>query len=161
MIHFGHPEKIVDPKRPPNNGTIVIFRVPNNVTDDMILAEFSRFGAIRDIRTWETQKFVEFWDLRSSKAAIQETNCKKLFNGNVSVQLSRPAGFRKNLYIENRMPTVARVNKKTKGAVKLEIRKANSHVSPVDQNKTISRVSRSKNAQIVLNIIQNRTDISA
>jgi hypothetical protein len=59
------------------------------------------------------------------------------------------------------MPTVARVNKKTKDAVKLEIRKADSPVSPANRNETVSRVSKSKNTQFVFNIVQDRTEISA
>jgi hypothetical protein len=111
QLQFAHPEKIADPKKPPNNGTLVLFHVPSNVTDAMLIAEFGKYGDIREVRSRQDQRFVEFWDTRACESAMTAVKGTKLFGSRISVEYSRPGGFRKNpdAFLSHRKPVVARV----------------------------------------------------
>jgi hypothetical protein len=47
LAAFGPPFLIVNPRKPPNNGTIVIFDLRSGVSNNAIVAEFSVLGEIR------------------------------------------------------------------------------------------------------------------
>jgi hypothetical protein len=113
QLQFAHPEKIGNVKKPPNNGTIVVFKAPAEVTHDVLLAEFEKHGDIRDIRSSQGQRFVEFWDTRACEKALLFARGTKLFGLKLSVEYSRPGGYRKNpdAFLSSRKPVVARAAK--------------------------------------------------
>ena len=91
--------KIINPNDPPNNGTIVIFHLPSNITNTQIFSIFSRFGEIRQIRSTPskfTQKFVEYWDTRDSEKALIAMHGNYVMGQKVSIEFSLPGGFRRN-----------------------------------------------------------------
>lgn len=147
------------PKVSLNNGTIVIFRISTLITDSMLIDNFSTFGTIREIRKWNSNRFIEYWDLRASEQAVHAMNGKILFNKKIKVELSRSCGFHKNsqCYINNRMPTVTRVKKGMKSVVKLEICRTTS----IDQKSMINRVTRFARSPLVFSFGDNRVSISA
>ena len=99
-ISFAPLPIIVDPKKPPNNGTIVIFHLPQGITDDQIMTIFSQFGEIRQIRgtpTKSQQKFVEYWDTRSAESALMSMSGQYVMGNRVSIEFSLPGGFRRGM----------------------------------------------------------------
>jgi hypothetical protein len=98
-ISFAPLAKIPDPKRPPNNGTIVVFNLQNGLTDEQIQSTFGHFGDIREIRVTPgkpTQRFIEYWDLRAAEKAVDGLNQKYVMGSKVSMEFSLPGGFRRN-----------------------------------------------------------------
>jgi RNA recognition motif-containing protein len=92
--------KIDDPRKPPNNGTIVVFHLPTGLTPQLIESTFSEFGDIRQVRgtpTKPTQKFIEYWDIRGAEKALDELNGKYVMGSRVSIEFSLPGGFRRNV----------------------------------------------------------------
>jgi hypothetical protein len=111
LAAFGPTFPIVKPRRPPNNGTIIIFHLRSAVSNDAIAAEFSVFGEIRQIRSAPgkfTQRFIEFFDLRAAQAAVTATRGKKMFNSKIYVEFSLPDGFRRASDKRPKLPTVER-----------------------------------------------------
>jgi hypothetical protein len=161
LVQFGRYESIYDPQNPPNTRTVVLFRIPGRITTEMIHNKFSEFGEIREIREWTTNRFVEFWDSRSAIKALAGTNKKKVFGCKITAELCRPGGVRLNTraYHDNKLPTIARVNKKAKGAVKLEITKSDS--VPETPNSTGNRTEKAFKAPLIVTIAQNRRSVSA
>lgn len=105
-----------DCKKPENNGTIVLFHIPKDIEENELREIFSKFGKIRQIRSTPTksyQKFIEFYDIRSAEKALKAYNGKKLTkksNSKVSIEFSRPGGFKKNIqkYYKTKLPTIER-----------------------------------------------------
>ena len=101
---------VPNPKRPPNNGTIVVFHLPNGITDQHIDSSFSSFGEIREIRGTPQkpgQRFIEFWDTRAAEDALNNLNGKLIMGSKVSIEFSLPGGFRKNF---QRSPAIIQNN---------------------------------------------------
>ncbi|KAH0795643.1 RNA-binding protein [Histomonas meleagridis] len=99
MVVYAPLPKIEDPKKPPNNGTIVVFNLPSGINDQHIESSFSQFGEIRQIRgtpTKPSQRFIEYFDTRSSEAALNGLNGKYVMGSRVSIEFSLPGGFRRN-----------------------------------------------------------------
>jgi hypothetical protein len=116
LIQFAYLERITDRSRIPNNGSIVVFKLKRSVTDDAVRAFFARFGDIKDLRSTPekgTQRFVEFWDVRSCRDALIATNGKKVLGSIVRVEYGMPGGIRKNpeIFKDRRLPTVIRNTK--------------------------------------------------
>jgi hypothetical protein len=113
-VVFAPPETIKNRRKPPNNGTVVIFHLEPGTPDEAVREELSKYGVVRQVRSppdRDTQRFVEFWDLRDAEAAIRGIKGKMLLNARVSVEFSLPGGYRKNLEVsEWRPPTVVRRN---------------------------------------------------
>ena len=106
-VTFAPLKKIPDPRRPPNNGTIVVFHLPAGVTEAHIEKSFSCFGQIREIRGTPQkpgQRFIEFWDTRDAEAALNALNGKYVMGSKVSIEFSLPGGFRRNIQPLNIMP---------------------------------------------------------
>jgi hypothetical protein len=100
-------------RQPVNNGTIVIFRIPTRLSTGHLADEFGKFGAIREIRDSPhnpSQKFVEFWDLRSAAAAVTKMNGWFLCGSRLAVEFSAPGINHRESLREptHRTPTVER-----------------------------------------------------
>jgi RNA recognition motif-containing protein len=93
-VSFGCSEPVIDPRKPPNNGTVVIFHLKPNVSDKEIAREFGRYGKIRQVRQSRQragQRFVEFWDTRDAEAAVGRGNGGYLLGSRIAVEFSLPA----------------------------------------------------------------------
>jgi RNA recognition motif-containing protein len=92
--------KIEDPRKPPNNGTIVVFHLPPGLTPQQIESTFGEFGDIRQVRGTAgkpTQKFIEYWDIRAAERALDGLNQRYVMGSRVSIEFSLPGGFRRNV----------------------------------------------------------------
>lgn len=117
IMSFGNELPVIDKKHPPNNGTIVIFNLPESATDYEIIQAFMKYGDIKDIRRTpnkNTQRFVEFFDSRAAFKAKKEMKKRKLMiNGKccqVNIEFSLPGNYRINheKYYRNNVPTIQR-----------------------------------------------------
>jgi RNA recognition motif-containing protein len=159
IIQFAPPEEILDLKHPPNNGTVVVFAGLDKIPAEAIRSEFSVFGEIREIRSSKSaegfktgkekpthQDFIEFWDIRAAERAIAFLKKQALFGRKLSIEFSRPGGYRKNSerFMNNRIPTVMRKSKKEHTGIRI-ITQSNQNVVPneVLTSPKISRVTRS------------------
>lgn len=106
-------------QHPENNGTIVLFHLPKNTTDDDLKKLFEQYGRIRQIRHTpykETQRFIEYYDTRSAAKALEQLNGKPLDKRNprskVAIEFSLPGVFKKNIqkYYRSYLPTIKRNN---------------------------------------------------
>lgn len=113
VFHFEQPQ--YDSQKMVNNGTIVVFRVPSDIDESELYEIFSKFGKIRQIRNTpskSSQKFIEYYDIRSAEKALNRYNGKPLskkYKSKVSIEYSHP-GFKKNFqkYYKNTLPTIER-----------------------------------------------------
>jgi RNA recognition motif-containing protein len=111
---FASPEDVPNPRKPPNNGTIVIFHLPTETTADELSTIFGQYGEIRQIRCTpfkQTQRFVEYFDKRAAEAALNAMNGRCIRKSKVSIEFSLPGGFRRNIqkYVgAPSLPTVER-----------------------------------------------------
>ena len=95
---FGPFSKVEYSKHPPNEGTIVIFNLPTDITTEQLISYFGIFGDIKDIRSSpnkQTQKFIEYYNINDAKRAKEEANGKFFGNSRLIVEFSLPGGFRK------------------------------------------------------------------
>lgn len=112
LISFAPLNTILDMKKPPNNGTIVIFHLPADATNQVMEDIFSKFGEIRQIRKTPSkkfQRFIEFFDLRSAENALNAMNGQIILTSRVSIEFSLPGGYRKNAMQVAPVPTIQRV----------------------------------------------------
>ena len=103
VVSYAPLSRIGDCKKPPNNGTIVVFHLPaTGVTDKQIEMTFGQFGEIRQIRgtpSKPTQRFIEYWDTRAAEEALNSLNGKYVMGSKISIEFSLPGGFRKNAFM--------------------------------------------------------------
>jgi hypothetical protein len=100
LVTYAPLAKIDDPRRPPNNGTVVVFHLPTGISSQQIENIFGQFGEIRQIRgtpTKPTQRFIEYWDIRGAEAALNGLTGKYVMGSRVSIEFSLPGGFRRNM----------------------------------------------------------------
>jgi RNA recognition motif-containing protein len=118
QMNYGPCEAVIDPRNPPNNGTLVLFHVKATVSDSDLTREFGKYGLIREVRKTPqkpTQRFVEYWDLRDAQVALEKMNGKVISGSRIVVGFSLPGGYWKRM--ESTTPTIER---KTRG-VSLQI----------------------------------------
>lgn len=103
MMCFGKDTPVEDKKNPPNNGTIIVFNLPEKALDEDILSYFGCFGEIKGIRRTpnkNTQRFIEFYDTRSARKARNFMKNKKLLISGkkckINVEFSLPGNYRNN-----------------------------------------------------------------
>lgn len=111
-ISFAPLAVIQDTKKPPNNGTIVIFHLPGEATNQVLENIFSKFGEIRQIRKTPSkryQRFIEYYDLRAAEEALTTMNGQTIMTSRVSIEFSLPGGYRKNAIQVAPTPTIQRV----------------------------------------------------
>ena len=109
-VSYAPLQKIEDPRKPPNNGTIVVFHLPQGINDLHIEQSFRPFGEIRQIRgtpTKPTQRFIEYWDTRAAEAALNNMSGKFIMGSRVSIEFSLPGGFRRTVQRVDQ-PTIVR-----------------------------------------------------
>jgi hypothetical protein len=116
ILRFRVPPKIFERNHPPNNGMIVLFCVPQSITNQSLHEKFQQFGEIREVRMDKSKshgRFIEFWDLRVCEKAYKAVRSGKVFKGNVKVEFARPGGYRKypEKYWGNRCPIIVRCQK--------------------------------------------------
>jgi hypothetical protein len=151
MIQFAGVSPITNRKHPPNSGTIVIFNWIPNISDEIIWTELSKCGDIREIRSSPhpskreggLSKFIEFWDLRASQAAMDQIRANGIFGQKVAADFSRPGGFWKHPPLENRAPTVVRVSRKDRPSPLLF-----SHYSSETENQANFPISRNQECSL-------------
>ena len=118
MMCFGKDFPVEDKRHPPNNGTIIVFNLPEKVSNDEIVLNFSPFGQIKDIRKTpnnNTQRFIEFYDSRSAKKARNTMKKKKLIIAEkpciLNTEYSLPGNYRANYekFCNHRIPTIQKM----------------------------------------------------
>lgn len=111
-----------DKKTPPNNGTIVLFHVPEKALDAELFNEFKQFGEIREIRRTpykDTQRFIEFYDKRCATEAKNQKNKTKLRLGGIKTRINIEYSVLGNnrinylKFYQNDVPTITRNNRKS------------------------------------------------
>ena len=110
---FAAPEEVRNTRKPPNNGTIVIFHLPMETPNEELEAMFSRFGEIRQIRNTpskQTQRFIEYFDKRDASEALHAMNGTFIRNSRINIEFSLPGGFRRNAqaYVAPPLPRIDR-----------------------------------------------------
>ncbi|KAB2043497.1 hypothetical protein ES319_D01G021700v1 [Gossypium barbadense] len=81
-----------------NQGTLVVFNLNSTVSNDEIRCIFGAYGEIKEI--YETpkksqHKFIEFYDVRASEAALHALNKTEIAGNLVEIQLSYPESLRR------------------------------------------------------------------
>ncbi|MBA0758853.1 hypothetical protein Gotri_021815 [Gossypium trilobum] len=81
-----------------NQGTLVVFNLNSTVSNDEIRCIFGAYGEIKEI--YETpkksqHKFIEFYDVRASEAALHALNKTEIAGNLVEIQLSHPESLRR------------------------------------------------------------------
>jgi hypothetical protein len=111
-VCYGPQLPIENPKKPPNNGTIVLFHLAPDVQDEMLTEEFGKYGEVRQVRATPhrtNQKFIEFWDSRDAEVALVETNGQFVLGSRIAVEFSLPGGHRRAAEQQaQRLPTIER-----------------------------------------------------
>ena len=90
--------KVEYSRSPPNEGTIVIFHLPENITQNDLVHQFGAFGDIKQIRDSpknRSQKFIEYFDIKAAESAKETTNGQFYGKNRLIVDFSLPGGFRK------------------------------------------------------------------
>lgn len=96
-IHYSIP-KDNPSERDMNQGTLVVFNLPPEVTNEELLALFSEYGEVKEVRETPNKrhhKFVEYYDLRAATAALKGLNRTELRGKTIKLEPSRPGGLRR------------------------------------------------------------------
>ena len=107
-------EEVTNPRKPPNNGTIVIFHLPAEVSNEELSEMFGRDGEIRQIRSSpfkQTQRFIEFHDKRAAEMALTRMNGRYVRNSRINIEYSLPGGFRRNPQSQMRAPSLPTIER--------------------------------------------------
>ncbi|KAK8842682.1 hypothetical protein M9Y10_025542 [Tritrichomonas musculus] len=100
-VKFSTPRPISGSQHPINNGTIVLFHLPPQITNPILSQYFSQYGEIRQIRGTPqkpTQRFIEYWDTRGSEAAVKAMNGVLMNGSKISIEFSVPGGMRRKAF---------------------------------------------------------------
>lgn len=101
-VQFVAPKRNSQASRPANNGTLVLFHLPPELTNHQLSEVFSKYGDIRQIRGTPQkpkQRFIEFWDTRSADRALDEMNGVVLYGNKISIEFSLPGGLRRKALV--------------------------------------------------------------
>jgi len=93
-IHYGIP-KDNPSEEEQNNGTLFVRNLDASVTDEDIISKFQKYGQIREVRNTPGKRghrFVEFYDTRDAKNAMDHENNTLLHGNIITIELSRPGG---------------------------------------------------------------------
>lgn len=98
-IHFSIP-KDNPSEKDVNQGTLVVFNLDASVSNDDLRQIFGAYGEVKEIRETphkKHHKFIEFYDVRASEAALRALNRSDIAGKRIKVEPSRPGGARRNL----------------------------------------------------------------
>ncbi|XP_074328638.1 protein MEI2-like 5 [Apium graveolens] len=101
-IHFSIPKDNPSDKDM-NQGTLVVFNLDPSVSNDDLLHIFGAYGEVKEIRETPHKrhhKFVEYYDVRSSEAALRSLNRSDIAGKRIKLEPSRPGGARRNLMLQ-------------------------------------------------------------
>ena len=94
-VHYKQPVSGATEEEEMNQGTLFVHHLEKPVTKDDLKNKFKKYGEIRDVRSTpnkETHRFVEFFDTRDAKAAMEGENGTELCGNIIAIELSRPGG---------------------------------------------------------------------
>uniref|UniRef100_A0A0A8YK76 RRM domain-containing protein n=1 Tax=Arundo donax TaxID=35708 RepID=A0A0A8YK76_ARUDO len=98
-IHFSIPKENPSDKDL-NQGTLVIFNLDPSVSNEEVRQIFGAYGEVKEIRETPNKKhhkFIEFYDVRASEAALRSLNKSEIAGKRIKLEPSRPGGTRRNL----------------------------------------------------------------
>ncbi|XP_071707550.1 protein MEI2-like 4 [Rutidosis leptorrhynchoides] len=81
-----------------NQGSVVLYNLDSNVSNDELRHIFSVYGEIKEIHDAQQgsrQKCIEFYDIRAAEAALRELNKSDVAGINIKLEPSHPAGFKR------------------------------------------------------------------
>jgi len=96
-IHYSIP-KDNPTEKDLNQGTLVVFNLDSNISNDELRSIFCKYGEIKEIRETPNKKhhkFIEFFDVRDSEKAMKALNKMDLKGKKIKIEPSRPGGIRK------------------------------------------------------------------
>lgn len=94
-VHYKQPTDGSTDEEEMNQGTLFVHHLEKPVTRQDLVNKFQKYGRIRDIRSTpnkDTHRFVEFYDTRDAKAAMDKENGTDLCGNTIAIELSRPGG---------------------------------------------------------------------
>jgi RNA recognition motif-containing protein len=82
-----------------NQGTLVIFNLDPNTSNEDLKSIFGEYGEIKEIRESPNKKhkFIEFYDVRDAERAMKYLNKSEVKGKKIKIEPSRPGGPRKNM----------------------------------------------------------------
>ncbi|CAN1123116.1 Protein MEI2-like 2 [Linum perenne] len=98
-IHFSIP-KDNPSEKDVNQGTLVVFNLDASVSNDDLRKIFGAYGEVKEIRETphkQHHKFIEFYDVRASEAALKSLNRSDIAGKRIKLEPSRPGGARRSL----------------------------------------------------------------
>eukprot|EP01103_Thecamoeba_quadrilineata_P014435 TRINITY_DN4310_c0_g2_i1.p1 TRINITY_DN4310_c0_g2~~TRINITY_DN4310_c0_g2_i1.p1 ORF type:complete len:831 (+),score=148.37 TRINITY_DN4310_c0_g2_i1:133-2625(+) len=98
-IHYSIP-KFNPTEKDQNQGTLVVFNLDPNISNEELKSIFGYFGEIKEIRETPNKKhhkFVEFYDVRDADKAMKHLNKTEIKSKKIKIEPSRPGGARKVL----------------------------------------------------------------
>lgn len=111
-------QPVKNTKKPPNNGTIVLFHLAKGTSEEDLKKIFSKYGEIKEIRSTQgkdSQKFIEYYDTRAAKKAMKKMSGRTINKARIAIEFSLP-GNSKNMLASmashRLLPTIERVNRK-------------------------------------------------
>ncbi|KAJ3675845.1 hypothetical protein LUZ60_004887 [Juncus effusus] len=83
-----------------NQGTLVVFNLDSNVTNDDLHQIFGVYGEIKEIRETpqkSNHKFIEYFDVRAAETALRALNRSDIAGKKIKLEPSRPGGTTRRL----------------------------------------------------------------
>ncbi|GJN06139.1 hypothetical protein PR202_ga23835 [Eleusine coracana subsp. coracana] len=102
-IHFSIPKENPSDKDL-NQGTLVIFNLDPSVSNEDVRRIFGAYGEVKEIRETPNKKhhkFIEFYDVRASEAALRSLNKSEIAGKRIKLEPSRPGGTRRKYDYES------------------------------------------------------------
>ncbi|XP_022730533.1 protein MEI2-like 1 isoform X6 [Durio zibethinus] len=96
-IHYSIP-KDNPSEKDINQGTLVVFNLDSSVSTDELQRIFGAFGEIKEIRETPhkyNHKFIEFYDVRATEAALQALNRSDIAGKQIKLEPTLPVGVRR------------------------------------------------------------------
>uniref|UniRef100_A0A7S1KLC6 RRM domain-containing protein n=1 Tax=Percolomonas cosmopolitus TaxID=63605 RepID=A0A7S1KLC6_9EUKA len=93
-IHYSIPKDNPSDKDV-NQGTLVIFNLDPEVSNEELLTEFGKHGEIKEVRETPNKKhhkFIEFYDVRDAEKAMLALNKTDIHGKTIKIEPSRPGG---------------------------------------------------------------------
>eukprot|EP00817_Percolomonadidae_sp_ATCC50343_P005557 CAMPEP_0117425370 /NCGR_PEP_ID=MMETSP0758-20121206/5636_1 /TAXON_ID=63605 /ORGANISM="Percolomonas cosmopolitus, Strain AE-1 (ATCC 50343)" /LENGTH=620 /DNA_ID=CAMNT_0005209775 /DNA_START=295 /DNA_END=2154 /DNA_ORIENTATION=- len=93
-IHYSIPKENPSEKDM-NQGTLVVFNLAPEVTNEEIRTIFGRHGQVKEVRETPNKahhRFVEFYDSRDAEKALKSLNKREIHGKKIKIECSRPGG---------------------------------------------------------------------